>query len=103
MSWSVKYHFLSQTQRQSAVKENDMIHKPTRCKYTTLQQICKLIPPGLVDKIAHTVGVDKKARTFQPWSHVVAREPGACSMQTRSDSRSDPELHFGSVKEKRSE
>ena len=72
MSWSVKYHFLSQKQRRNAVKENDMFHKPTRSKYTTLQQICKLIPSGLVDKIAQTVGVDKKARTFRPWSHVVA-------------------------------
>ena len=32
-----------------------MYHKPTRSKYTTLQQICKLIPPGLVDKNAHIV------------------------------------------------
>jgi hypothetical protein len=31
-----------------------------------------LIPPFLVSKIARQCGVDKKARTFCPWSHLVA-------------------------------
>ena len=46
--------------------------KPAKAKYTTLQQICNLIPPGLVPQLARKHGVDKKSRSFTPWSHVVA-------------------------------
>ena len=49
-----------------------MSHKPTRSKYAILQQVCQLIPPHLVPKLAAQFGVDKKARTFSPWSHVIA-------------------------------
>ena len=49
-----------------------MFHKPTRCKYAILKQICELIPPYLVSKLAREHNVDKKARTFSPWSHVFA-------------------------------
>jgi DDE family transposase/uncharacterized protein DUF4372 len=49
-----------------------MAHRPTRSKHTTLQQVCNLIPPYLVSKLARKHGVDKKARTFTPWSHVVS-------------------------------
>ena len=49
-----------------------MSHKPTRSKYATLRQICELIPTHLVTKLAVRFGVDKKARTFSPWSHVIA-------------------------------
>ncbi len=41
-------------------------------KYTILKQVCKLIPPHLVNNLAKAHGVDKKSRTFTPWSHVVA-------------------------------
>jgi hypothetical protein len=36
-----------------------------------LKQICNLIPSHLVPRLAREHGVDKKARTFSPWSHVV--------------------------------
>ena len=41
-------------------------------KLEVLRQICNLIPPFLVSKIAKATGVTQKARTFSPWSHVVA-------------------------------
>ena len=46
--------------------------KPTKSKYTALNQVCKLIPAGLVDRLAKKHGVDKKSRAFSPWSHVVS-------------------------------
>jgi hypothetical protein len=49
-----------------------MFHKPTRGKYAILKQLCELIPPYLIPKLAREHGVDKQARTFSPWSHVVA-------------------------------
>lgn len=39
---------------------------------TALYQICKLIPRNVVSKLARKHGVDKKSRTFTPWSHVVS-------------------------------
>lgn len=39
--------------------------------FEVLRQICNLIPPFLVSRLARQTGVDKKARTFSPWSHVV--------------------------------
>lgn len=45
--------------------------QPARCKFSILKQICNLIPPHLVPKIARETGVDKKARAFSPWSHIV--------------------------------
>jgi len=49
-----------------------MINKPTKAKLPVLTQLCKLIPPHLVNKIARKHGVDKQARTFTAWSHVVS-------------------------------
>jgi len=49
-----------------------MARKPTRTNLSVLAQLCNLIPGFLVSKIAREHGVDKKARTFSPWSHVVA-------------------------------
>ena len=49
-----------------------MIKKPTKSKLPVLTQLCKLIPPHLVSKIARKHGIDKQARTFTPWSHVVS-------------------------------
>lgn len=46
--------------------------KPTKSKLSILNQLCNLIPPHLVSKLARETGVDKKARTFSPWSHLVA-------------------------------
>ncbi len=40
-------------------------------KFEILRQVCNLTPPFLVSKIAKRTGVDKKARTLTPWSHVV--------------------------------
>src|SRR5881398_1966713 len=45
--------------------------KPTSSRLTILNQLCNLIPPHLVTKLARETGVDEKARTFTPWSHVV--------------------------------
>jgi len=45
---------------------------PTRSKLNLLRQICNFIPEFLVSKIARETKVDEKARTFSPWSHVVA-------------------------------
>jgi hypothetical protein len=46
--------------------------KPAASKNTVLNQICNLISRNLVPKLARKHGVDKKARYFTPWSHVVA-------------------------------
>jgi IS4 transposase len=47
-------------------------NKPARkSPYTVLNQICNLIPPLMVPNLARAHGVDKKSRTFSPWSHVV--------------------------------
>ena len=37
-----------------------------------LKQVCNLIPPHLVNRLAKEHEVDKKSRTFTPWSHVVS-------------------------------
>src|SRR5262249_24931921 len=46
--------------------------QPTRHKYSLLRQLCNFIPNHLVAKLARETGVDKKSRTFSPWSHVVS-------------------------------
>ena len=45
---------------------------PTTSKLSVLRQLCNLIPNHLVPKLARETGVDQKARTFTPWSHVVS-------------------------------
>jgi IS4 transposase len=45
---------------------------PAPSKLNLLRQICNFIPEFLVAKIAHETKVDQRARTFSPWSHVVA-------------------------------
>jgi hypothetical protein len=45
---------------------------PTGDKLTVLSQVCNYIPAYLVPRLAHETGVDEKARTFSPWSHVVS-------------------------------
>jgi len=38
----------------------------------TLRQIVELIPGHLVKKLSIKYEVDKKSRSFTPWSHVVS-------------------------------
>ena len=45
---------------------------PAKHQYTILKQICQHIPAHLVSKLARSFGIDKKVRSFSPWSHVVA-------------------------------
>jgi hypothetical protein len=45
---------------------------PTPHQYSVLRQICNLIPTFLVAQLARATKVDEHARTFSPWSHVVA-------------------------------
>ena len=37
-----------------------------------LKQVCNLIPAHLVNRLANEHGVDKRSRTFMPWSHIVS-------------------------------
>jgi len=46
--------------------------RPSRSQFPVLRQICNFIPSYLVPKLARETGVDKKARTFSPWSHLVS-------------------------------
>jgi hypothetical protein len=46
--------------------------KPTASKFTVLRQLCNLIPPHLIPKLARETGVDSMARSFSVWSHVVS-------------------------------
>jgi hypothetical protein len=39
--------------------------------FSILRQLCNLIPNHLVPKLAWETGVQKQARTYLPWSHVV--------------------------------
>ena len=53
--------------------------KSIRGKIVTLKQICELIPGHLVGKLARKHGVDKRSRSFTPWSHVVSMLYGQLS------------------------
>lgn len=44
----------------------------SRHKFTVLNQICKVIPRNMISELAKKHGVDKQARNFTPWSHVVS-------------------------------
>jgi len=46
--------------------------KPAKNKFTLLKQVIENIPSYLVPKLARKHGVDKKSRSFSPWSHVVS-------------------------------
>ena len=48
-------------------------HKPARAALPVLTQLCKLIPSHLTASLAKKHGIDKQARTFSAWSHVVSR------------------------------
>jgi hypothetical protein len=45
---------------------------PTSSKMNLLPQISNFVPNFLIPKLARETGVDQKARTFTPWSHVVS-------------------------------
>lgn len=46
--------------------------KPAKHKFTILKQVMDIIPPYLVSKLSKKHGVDKRSRSFSPWSHVVS-------------------------------
>ena len=46
--------------------------KPTKHSLSVLNQLCKLIPTGMVKKLSVQSGVQPKCRTFSAWSHVVS-------------------------------
>jgi hypothetical protein len=46
--------------------------RPAKHKFTILTQVLCNISPYVVSKIARKYDVDKRSRTFSPWSHVVA-------------------------------
>ena len=50
-------------------KENKSVPAPS--KLNLLRQIGNFIPDFLVPKLARETGVEKKARTFRPWSHLI--------------------------------
>jgi hypothetical protein len=45
--------------------------KPAGAKLPVLAQLCKLIPSHLTASLAKKHGIDKQARSFSAWSHVV--------------------------------
>jgi hypothetical protein len=45
---------------------------PTRSKYSVLKQVLTYIPRNLVSSLSRQHDLDKKARTFSVWSHVVS-------------------------------
>jgi len=47
--------------------------KPAKSTMTVLKQVIDPIPAYLVSKLAQKHGVDKKSRSFSPWSHVVSQ------------------------------
>lgn len=49
-----------------------MKKKPARSSLPVLAQLCKLIAQGLVPKLACKHGIDKQARSFSAWSHVIS-------------------------------
>jgi len=48
------------------------INIPAVAKLNLLRQICNFIPDFLAPKLARATGAQDKARTFSPWSHLVA-------------------------------
>jgi len=45
---------------------------PTGHVYTTVKQVCNLIPGHMVSNVATKHGIDEQCRTFSEWSHVTA-------------------------------
>lgn len=57
---------------KAGVKKTTRSTAPVRSQFSVLRQICNFIPSYLVPKLARETGVEKKARTFSPWSHLVS-------------------------------
>jgi hypothetical protein len=53
-------------------KKNKTRSQPSRSTISVLAQLCNWIPTHLVPRLARETGVEEKARTFSPWSHVVS-------------------------------
>lgn len=47
-------------------------NRPSRANFNGFHQLCNLIEPHLVPKLARETEVDRKCRSFSAWSHVVA-------------------------------
>ncbi|MFV0416447.1 MAG: DUF4372 domain-containing protein, partial [Chthoniobacterales bacterium] len=47
-------------------------NKPVKSKFPVLAQVCKLIAQGLAPKLTRRHGIDKQARPFSAWSHLVS-------------------------------
>ena len=60
-------------------KGENAVMKPPLSNVTVLKQIVDLIPRNLVPKLAKKHGVDKRSRSFKPWSHVVSMVFGQLS------------------------
>jgi hypothetical protein len=77
-------------------------HHNTRSKITVLHQLCNLIPPFLVPRLARETGVDKRARTFSPWSHVVtllfAQVARSCGLNDVCDALSLHQSQLGGIR-----
>jgi hypothetical protein len=54
------------------VKKNKNRSGPAVGKFSVLRQLCNYIPIRLVPELSRDTGVEKKARTYSAWSHVVA-------------------------------
>ncbi|MGO8930280.1 MAG: DUF4372 domain-containing protein [Limisphaerales bacterium] len=54
------------------MKKKDQCRKSTKSKFSILRQICNWISNHLVPKLARETKVEEEARTYKPWSHVVA-------------------------------
>ena len=70
MPLSLGYVYFT-TKKQKPERQVNTV-KNVQCKESTLKQICELIPPQLVPRLARKHGVDKRARKFTPFSHVVS-------------------------------
>ena len=55
-----------------SMKKQNKRNIPTASKLSVARQIFNYIPTHLVSSLAVETGVDEQARTFSPWSHVVA-------------------------------
>src|SRR4030095_12612959 len=51
---------------------NTKTPNPTRHKFSLLRQLCNLIPTFLVSSLAREKGVERQARSYSPWSHLVS-------------------------------
>lgn len=71
MSRTVAYILHSNKSGTPAKENATMSTNPARFKFSTLQQVCRLIPGHLVSKLARKHGIDEKWRSYSPWSHVV--------------------------------